>query len=184
MIRASLLINSNRCRNKYPVPPVHKISEYSSQERLIYSRLNPSINDTYEVVTKNHFHYMKNNVSIKEYNDIISNYPFTEQKSYLQYMTQLVPKYVKEMELLHNNSNLFSQNQNHNQSPQHLNESPIHSQNRTYTVMSFSSTSTTPPPTTTTINNNSEQNMSNNSSYNSGSGSGNNTEVEQLNQIL
>lgn len=91
-------ITRRRSQKRFPIPATYLIKEGTPQERMIYSRLNPAHCDTKEIIEKRSLYYGE--ISSSKLQDLLSYYPYTDQKSYIQYLSKLVPKYAQKVEIL------------------------------------------------------------------------------------
>lgn len=97
LITAAMEITIRRSQKRFPIPPCHLIKEGTPQERMVYSRLNPAHCDTKEIIEKRSLYF--GDIAPAKLQELLSYYPYTDQKSYIQYLSKLVPKYAQKVEI-------------------------------------------------------------------------------------
>jgi hypothetical protein len=114
LVDCAMQIISRRSEKRYPVPSCHLIREGTPQERMIFSRLNPSHCDSKEIIENRSAYWGhlgqghggqgpqqgQGGQGQQQFLELLSHYPYTDQRSYIQYLSQLVPKFAHRVEVL------------------------------------------------------------------------------------
>eukprot|EP00602_Paraphysomonas_sp_CaronLab_P007992 CAMPEP_0185034736 /NCGR_PEP_ID=MMETSP1103-20130426/24863_1 /TAXON_ID=36769 /ORGANISM="Paraphysomonas bandaiensis, Strain Caron Lab Isolate" /LENGTH=865 /DNA_ID=CAMNT_0027571513 /DNA_START=115 /DNA_END=2709 /DNA_ORIENTATION=- len=86
-----------RIENRFPAPVYHRVREGSPQDRMVFARMNPSHRDGVDISLKRIPSLTSLEPGVLE--DLSASMPYTDQKSYFQYISSLAPKFAVAVEL-------------------------------------------------------------------------------------
>jgi hypothetical protein len=84
-----------RIEGRHPYPSLFKIKARSPQERMAFSRLNPSHTDSHERIQQTL--PLLANMSKNDLDDHIAYLPYTDQRSYIRYMFNIAPMFTRNL---------------------------------------------------------------------------------------